>query len=156
MAVVALATVQGAYADELSWKGQSNNHGGRVEYGYFVDPSDEGFNVEFAETMPLTITCNGFDGSLIVIVPGDLPNSEVGQKVQFVVDESVLEYGAGLSYVGGDYTSVPIIELLKGDPLMEALMGGGSANVFVAGYEVMTMPLNGTRKLFTKHLRPCL
>jgi hypothetical protein len=155
LAVVALAAVQGAYAAEQSWKGQSNDHGGRVLYGYFVDPP-ESLNPEIAESRPLTITCNGFDGSLIVSIPDDHPTFNVGSKLQFVVDHDVFEYGAGLSYVGGDFTAVPIVELPKGDPLIEALMRGRSTNVFFAGYQVMTVPLAGTRGLFTSHLRPCL
>ena len=135
LAVVALATVQGAYAAERSWKGQSNDHGGRVLYGYFVD-RPESLDPEIAESMPLTITCNGFDGNLIVLIPDDHPTFDVGSKLQFVVDHSVLEYGAGLSYIGGDFTAVPIVELQKGDPLIEALMRGRSTNVFLPGIKL--------------------
>jgi hypothetical protein len=155
-ALCACAMPLQSYAADRTWSGTSNSHGGEVSFGYFVSPSDPAFDPEMAESMPLVIRCNGFDGALTISVPWDMLTFEVGTQVHFGVDGRNFSYGAGLAFIGGDYTAIPTVELSRGDPLLEALMTGSSARVFVDEAEAEILDLNGTRQVMTQHLQNCL
>ena len=150
----AMAQVVGA--DE-TWQGESNVSGGEVEYGYTLKPDDPSFNPEFAESMPLRIRCTGCDGSVTVESPHDVPaDFNAGTEVRVEVDGVCRQYASSISYIGGDYTAVPLLQVLKGDPLLSALMSGSSAKIYVDGRELLNMHLRGTRETISHHLRACL
>lgn len=145
-----------AYAQSPAyhWIGRSNEAGGVVEY-VASNPT-----IENSEDERFEIRCDGFDRRLTLSFLAE--NTATGDEAKtaiFKIDSDLFKRYGDLGN-GGLYPQTPIIFTTAEDPLIAALMGGSSVQIYFGSiadrfpdYEVS---LAGTRETFSRHLAACL
>jgi hypothetical protein len=142
------------------WFGTSNSGGGEISFGYppsALDPSSKTFNPENAESMVFQIRCNAFDKSVEVRIPYDVnDNFKVGAAINIAIDGMNKDYASSVSYIGGDYTAIPLLEIPADDPLLAVISKGKNAVISLARTEIENLDLSGTGDVIARHLKACL
>jgi hypothetical protein len=145
---------------DLTWFGNSNSGGGEVSFGYSpsaLNPSSKDFNPENSESMAFTIRCNAFDKSIDVRIPYDVDDKfKIGTTISIAIDGMSKDYASSVSYIGGDYTAIPMLEISAGDPLLKFISAGSSAVVSLEKTEIENLDLSGSSDVISRHLKACL